>query len=242
MNKLFEKIKKLINVILIKNNKRLKSDEKQELIYEDNLYAEYGECEKLKKGNLKILFIADTHDSLKYDDEIKEYIKNAKNYDACILLGDLSSDDLYEILQIVPKEKIYGVLGNHDGWDRFDKYNINNIHGKIIEINGYKIAGFGGSFKYKDSNEYVMYSHEDSIKIADTIEKSDILISHDKTFTKNEFGKSHDGLKGITKYIYKNHISLHIHGHLHEEKEDIFKNGTKSICLYKAKIIDINAI
>lgn len=54
-----------------------------------------------------------------------------------------------------------------------------------------------------------------------------------------QYGDAHDGLKGITQYIYKNHIPLHIHGHLHEENEEILKNGTKSIGVYKVKVLEI---
>ena len=43
----------------------------------------------------------------------------------------------------------------------------------------------------------------------------------------------------ITKYLYENHIPLHIHGHLHEESEEILKNGTKSICLCMAKCMEL---
>lgn len=116
---------------------------------------------------------------------------------------------------------------------------IENINRKVIEIKGVKIAGLGGSYKYKNSNDYAMYSHEESIKIADEIQEADILVSHDRPYIKEQYGESHDGLKGITEYIYKNHIPIHIHGHIHEESEEILKNGTKSICLYGVKLLEI---
>ena len=68
---------------------------------------------------------------------------------------------------------------------------------------------------------------------------ADILISHDKAFILDNNDDVHDGLKGITEYIYKNHIPLHIHGHLHYEFEEILKNGTKSIGLYQIKLLKI---
>lgn len=207
--------------------------------FEDKLFEEYSYCNKLKKYNIKILFIADTHDCLSYDKETVEYIKNAKDYDCCILLGDHSANDLKEILKIIPNDKIYGILGNHDSWEKYQEYNIQNINGKVIDIKGIKIAGIGGSYKYKNSDQYAMYSHEKSIEIADSMQGADILISHDKAFTKKNYGDAHDGLKGITKYIYKNNIPVHIHGHLHEENEEVLKNGAKSICLYKAKYIEL---
>ena len=207
--------------------------------YEEQLLKKYGNANNLKKYNLKILFIADTHNCLKNSNETLKYIKAQNNYDCCILLGDHSASDLEEILNIVPANKIYGVLGNHDSWDKYDIYGINNINGKVIEINGVRIAGISGGFKYKDSNDYALYTHEESIEIADRMENADILITHDKAFTQDKHNPAHDGLKGITEYIYKNHIALHIHGHLHEESEQILKNGTKSICLYMAKFMEL---
>jgi len=207
--------------------------------FEDSLFKEYSYCNKLKKYNVKILFITDTHDCLSYEKDTLKLIKSIKEYDACILLGDHSANDLEEILKIVPNNKIYGVLGNHDSWDKYKEWNINNINGKVINIKGMRIAGIGGSFKYKDSDQYSMYSHEDSLKIADSMGIADILISHDKPFTTKKYGNAHDGLKGITKYIYKNHIPVHIHGHIHQENEEILKNGTTSISLYKVKYIEL---
>lgn len=207
--------------------------------FEDSLLQKYSYCNKPKKYNVKILFITDTHDCLAYEKDTLEFIKSIKEYDACILLGDHSAKDLEEILKIVPNNKIYGVLGNHDSWDKYELHNINNINGKVVHIKGMKVAGIGGSYKYKTTNQYSMYSHEESITIADSMEEADILISHDKPFTTKQYGDAHDGLKGITKYIYKNHIPIHIHGHIHQENQEILKNGTTSICLYKVKYIEL---
>ena len=69
--------------------------------------------------------------------------------------------------------------------------------------------------------------------------KKQITYTVTSYLTKSEYGESHDGLKGITEYIYKNHISIHIHGHIHGESEEILKNGTKCICLYKVKLLEL---
>ena len=207
--------------------------------FENQLLKHYGECSNNNKFNIKILFITDTHNCLTYDKESLEYLKNITNYDYCILLGDHSADDLYEITNIIPKEKLCGVLGNHDSWEKYKEYDIKNIDGKVIDIKGIRIAGISGSFKYKNSDQYALYTHEESIEIANNMEVADILVSHDKPFTEKQYGDAHDGLKGITQYIYKNHIPLHIHGHLHEESEEILKNGTKSIGVYKVKLIEL---
>lgn len=207
--------------------------------YEDILLKKYGKANKYEKHYLKILFITDTHDCLSYENDTLNYIKNIKDYDYCILLGDHSATDLQIITQIVPKNKLCGILGNHDSWDKYEQFGINNISEKVIEIKGVRIAGISGSYKYKNSNDYALYTHEESINIANKMEIADILVSHDKPFIEKQYGDAHDGLKGVTEYIYKNHIPLHIHGHLHEESETILENETKTICLYKAKILEL---
>ena len=84
-----------------------------------------------------------------------------------------------------------------------------------------------------------MYTHEESIQIAENMPGADILVSHDRPFIKDNHDNVHDGLKGITYYLYKNHVPLEIHGHLHEESEEILKSGTKVIGAYKVAIIEV---
>lgn len=206
--------------------------------YEDLLLKQYGKANELKKYNLKILFIADTHDCLRNDTTSIDVIKKS-NYDYCILLGDHSPNDLDIILEIVPLEKICGILGNHDGWEKYSIYGIKDINGKVIDIKGVKIAGLSGSYKYKNSNDYALYNHEESIEIVNKMRIADIFISHDKPFTEDNHNPAHDGLKGVTEYIYKNHIPLHIHGHIHIPGESILKNGTKSICLFNVNLLEL---
>lgn len=236
MIKLLDKIKQFFCNLFKTGNKLIIGQQKT---FEDELFKKYGKSREQKKNNLKVLFITDTHNCLSYEKETLEYIKNIKDYDYCILLGDHSAEDLYEITKIIPKDKLCGVLGNHDSWDKYKEYGINNIDGNVIDINGVKIAGMSGSYKYKNSDQYALYTHEESIDIANRMDEADILVSHDKPYTEKQFGDAHDGLKGITEYIYKNKIPLHIHGHLHEESEDILKNGTKTICIYKVKLMEL---
>lgn len=206
--------------------------------FEEKLFSEFGSCTYSYKGiSITLLIITDTLNCLIYDKEWSEFIKNAE-YDICLLLGDLSSNDVYEILKYVPTNKIYTLLGNHDPLNRFEEYGLESLHGKVIEVNGIKIAGFQGTFKYKNSDS-ALYTHEESIEIADSMPKADILVSHDRPFIKDTGDNTHDGLKGITEYIYKNNIPIEIHGHIHEESQEELKNGTKVICKYKYDLVKL---
>ena len=205
--------------------------------YEDKLLKQFETVEDNNINHIKILIITDTHNCLYYDKESINIIQNSQ-YDICLILGDISNRDIVEILKYVPYGKIYGLLGNHDGLDRFKESNIRNLNGKVITINGVRIAGLQGSHRYKEG-DYGMYTHEESLEIAEKMEKADILVSHDRPFIRDTGDNVHDGLKGITYYCYKNKVKLEIHGHLHEENKEFLKNGTKVMGLYKVKLVEI---
>ena len=195
----------------------------------------FGKANKHNNYNsINILVIADCH-HLK-EEEI-EKVKNLQ-YDACLLLGDISGNYLDMILKYVPIEKIYGILGNHDEYGLLESRNISNIHSKVINVNGVRILGFEGSSRYKTGN-VPMYSQEESIKILRKCDIADILVSHDSPY--QLYSKANDpahcGLKGITKYLKKNKIYLNIHGHHHINTKLTLSNGTNVIGVYRCALI-----
>lgn len=209
-------------------------------IFEEKLLQEYGPCRTNENLSLKILFITDTHNCLAYTDKYINYLKslNQEDYDICLILGDLSGSDFETIKAIIPDEKLYGIVGNHDSINALEANNIKNINGQVIECKGVKIAAIMGSNRYK-SGAYGMITQEECSDLAKNMNSADILVSHDKAYVFDRNDNVHDGLRGITEYIYKNHIPLHIHGHLHEEMEETLKNGTKSIGVYQIKLMEV---
>lgn len=209
-------------------------------IFEEKLLQEYGPCRPNENLGLKILFITDTHNCLAYTDKYINYIKslNQEDYDICLILGDLSGSDFETIKAIISDEKLYGIVGNHDSINALEANNIKNINGQVIECKGVKIAAIMGSNRYK-SGAYGMITQEECSDLAKNMNSADILVSHDKAYVFDRNDNVHDGLRGITEYIYKNHIPLHIHGHLHEEMEETLKNGTKSIDVYQIKLMEV---
>ena len=210
-------------------------------VFEESLLNKYGECKTYTNFGLKILFITDTHNCLAYTDKYLNELKSLyeTDYDLCLILGDLSRLDIDEIKRIIPNEKLYGIVGNHDSLKFLETSGVKDINGKVITCKGVKIAAIMGSNKYKDG-DYGMQTQEESILLSENMEEADILISHDKKFDYNKIkDPAHQGLIGITDYLFKNKIPVHIHGHLHEETEEILRNGTKSICLYQVKLLEI---
>ncbi len=192
---------------------------------------------KTFKGNITLLVIVDTHGDLALNKKLQKKVKSAK-YDLCCILGDMHDHDYDFILENIPKDKIIALLGNHDRYSLLNEYDIKNINGKVIEFNNIKIGGIQGSFRYKDE-DFPSFNHKESINFTDNMERCDILLSHDKPFIFDYKDQVHDGLKGITKYLYDKQVSINIHGHLHKSYETKLKNGTSVKGVYLVETIEI---
>ena len=206
--------------------------------YEKTLLKKYGKCKKIN-GRINLLVFSDTHNSYAYNtDDLKE-IENL-NYDICLLLGDITLTDIQEILKVVPLNKVYGLRGNHDKLDDLSYCNIKNLHTKTITINGFTIGGIQGSSKYRNSPTTApIYTQEESLELAKKLNDIDILISHDTYYFGEVPDISHQGMKGITEAIYRNHTPIHIHGHLHSNEDKVLLNNTISYGVYGYKLIKI---
>ena len=108
----------------------------------------YGQARKLE-NHIKLLIITDTHGLLSYKQELEEKLKNIKEYDYCFALGDITYSDYEIILKYIPKNKILGLLGNHDGFEVLKHYGIEDLNGKVVNIKGFRIGGIQGSYRYK---------------------------------------------------------------------------------------------
>jgi len=78
--------------------------------------------------------------------------------EAIVLLGDLQARRplQVELAPILDRTKVYFIHGNHDTDSDPDYDNLfgseladRNLHGRIVEIAGYKVAGLGGIFRSK---------------------------------------------------------------------------------------------
>lgn len=202
----------------------------------DIIKIEEPQIEKLFiTSEIKILVIADTHQTLKTEE--LETLKEL-TYDICLLLGDIQWQELQMIKKYVDTSRLYGIIGNHDDLDMLEKLGINNIHNKLINVNGVNLIGWGGSYRYKRSID-LAFSDEESIEFAKTMPKADILISHDSPkFLHSTSDEAHGGLEGITYYLEQNKVPLNIHGHHHVNTKDILEWGSTSICIYRCAMVD----
>lgn len=203
---------------------------------ESKLLQLYGECDNLDK-KLKMIVITDTHSCL-IEEEFSRFVLDNNEYDVCLLLGDHSVGDINIILKYIDREKIYALLGNHDG-DYIKEFNLKSLNGNIIEIKGVTLLGIQGSYRYKPEN-FPSFSQKESIEFLDSKGKVDILVSHDAPFEmsgRNDV--AHQGLFGITYYLFKNKVPYCIHGHLHTKHDKEMVNGTKVKCCHMYEYIEI---
>lgn len=128
---IFKKKSKVLDPISYYNN--LLSSKNDNLYGFDNKYANqeenllnmFGTCNQFQKS-IKMIVISDTHNCINAE-EFSNFIKSHNDFDICLLLGDHNSSDIEIILKYVDKNKIYGLLGNHD-FDYLSSYNINNYN------------------------------------------------------------------------------------------------------------------
>jgi len=101
-------------------------------------------------GYIMILFCGDPHGEF---DHIIQRVQQAKPA-AVIMLGDQCMSQPFEqtFAAILGSTDIWFIHGNHDTdtvhyYDHLFTYHDRNLHGRVIEIDGLKIAGLGGIFR-----------------------------------------------------------------------------------------------
>ena len=194
----------------------------------------------------KHLAIADLHWDLS-PDELQIVQSANQTCNLCICLGDIPLNQLCIIKRNV-NIPIIGMLGNHDTQNLLDDAGIKNAHGKVVEIQGLKIAGLSGAPKYTERPHRILYTQEEAENILENMSSvpADILISHSGSYNKNA-DKSHIGFRAIDNYMKKVRPAYVIHGHDHVPSKKIKKyflkkNGRRSvtqICVFRVEVIEI---
>ena len=101
-----------------------------------------------------ILMFGDVHGSFKHVLPVVNKHKPA----AIIFLGDLEAERPLEqeLAEVMKLTDIYFIHGNHDSIKRSNYDNLfksaladRNLHGRVVEIDGFKVAGLGGIFREK---------------------------------------------------------------------------------------------
>ena len=166
---------------------------------------------------MKILAVADIESEYLYD-----YYSPGKldGFDLIIGCGDLSEEYLEFLVTMADCPLVY-VHGNHD--DKFKRVPEGCIcvDNKIVEVNGLKIMGLGGSYRYR--NGKYMFTEKQMkrkiLRLTPSLLKNrgfDILVTHAPARHLNDFeNRSHRGFECFNGLIHRYHPKLFCHGHIH---------------------------
>ena len=186
-----------------------------------------------------ILFIGDTHGDFK---NVNHAISQ-HNPTAVVFVGDVGAYDKLEKL-IISGTEVYWIPGNHEFEDPSDYTNLaeskwgeNNISGRVVEINGVKIAGIGGTFNRKiwmppenplyetyqdwdDDNQHKEYYETKRLDVAGAIYFDDylkIMVLQADILVTHEAPSCHPyGFTAIDDLAQSMGVKRLFHGHHHD--------------------------
>lgn len=198
----------------------------------------------LPKTLPKIFFCGDPHGRFDY---INDAVK-AHRPDAIVILGDMQPSDSMEKLlpDAIKLTQIYWIPGNHDTdtelfYDRLWKGPIakNNLHGRVMNVYGVRIAGLGGVFRgqiwmpegmpnYRTAASFIRNTskgnlwrnglprrHRSSIfpSVYDGLirQKADVLVTHEAC------GCHKKGFDAIDRLAVGLRVKWFFHAHQHED-------------------------
>lgn len=182
---------------------------------------------------MKVIAITDIHSSAK---NTKELISVINNIDAIIVAGDISHFGPFGMVKYILSllastgAPVFFVPGNCDPqkslhWEDSLKH-IFNLHGKHHKIQGFFLAGVGGSV-ISPFNTFIEYTEDEYLELLNKATKglNDfsklILIVHNPPYnTKLDMvhGNTHVGSSSVREFIEVKQPLLIITGHIHESR------------------------
>lgn len=187
---------------------------------------------------MRILAVSDVP-----SDKYYEYYKPdmLKKYDLILSCGDLRPEYLEFLVTMSGRPLVY-VHGNHDDGYGREPQGCVCSDGRVVKVNGLRIAGLGGSNWYRDG-EY-MYTEKQMRgrirRMWPQIKKNrgfDILLTHAPARGLNDFDTiPHRGFECFNTLIDKYKPKYFIHGHIHRNYDFTIPQESK-----KGSTIVINA-
>jgi len=187
--------------------------------------------------------------------------------DLVVSCGDLPFDYLEYLVTRANVPLLY-VPGNHDPnvkppdttWTPLHAempvpgaQGCENLDGRAVDVNGVRIAGLGGSLRYKEGpNQYTqaqMLRRAISLELWISLKrvrrgrKLDILVTHAPPFGVAEAkDETHQGFKAFNRLIKKFHPLLLVHGHVHpygRTLPELRLEGTRIVNAVPSRTIEI---
>lgn len=166
---------------------------------------------------MRILAVADEESKSLYD-----YYRPGKldGFDLIIACGDLSVEYLEFLVTMADCPLVY-IHGNHDEKHKRVPTGCICAEDKIVVVNGLRILGFGGSYKYRDG-KYMFTESQMKNRIRKkwlSIKKHggfDVLVTHAPARHLNDLETiPHRGFECFNTLLDKYKPRLFTHGHVH---------------------------
>ena len=209
---------------------------------------------------MKILMLADKEESALWDDWSEETAARLSDIGLILSAGDLDAAYLEFIVTMLNVPLVY-VRGNHDGsYDGRPPEGCINADGRVVEAEGLKILGLGGSMRYKE-NAGDMYSEEEMRRRISGIRRTalkdliagrisgrrdiDILLTHAPCRGYGDLDDlPHTGFECFNGLIERHRPAVHCYGHVHKEygsfrREIVHPSGTRLINASGAYICEV---
>ena len=196
---------------------------------------------------MKILAVSDTEEKILWDFYDKE---KTKDVDLIISCGDLDPDYLEFLVSMTNCPLLY-VRGNHDGiYDKKPPQGCIPLDDRLIDWEGLRILGLGGSFRYKEGS--CMYTEREMRgrirRIRPRISLMngfDLLVTHAPA---RGFGDMEDlphrGFECFNELLLQHRPAFMLHGHVHSqygriEREHLHPCGTRILNVNGYQILEI---
>ena len=165
---------------------------------------------------MKILCVSDTENPAYWDHYRRGMLSDI---DLIISCGDLKSDYL-SFLVTMGHAPVFYVHGNHDeAYDTAPPEGCDCIEDKVVEFKGLRIAGFGGSARYRPgSHQYTEREMERRIfRQTFRLRRGlDIVVTHAPPEGCGDLlDNAHRGFAAFLSLMNRYHPKYLLHGHVH---------------------------
>jgi Icc-related predicted phosphoesterase len=134
--------------------------------------------------------------------------------DVVILLGDLDRAWIESLAGLrIPR---VGVHGNHDEKDLLKELDVQDLHGRSVQVERLTMAGFEGCVKYGRGGEH-QYTQKQASKMARKLPGAEVLICHcpPEGFNDDPDDPAHIGFEGLRDWVDRHQPRHVLHGHVH---------------------------
>ena len=197
---------------------------------------------------MKILIIADEESKALWDFYTPDKLRGV---DLILSCGDLSPDYLQFLVTFGNCPLLY-VRGNHDAvYDRNPPDGCISIEGKVYNHEGLRIAGLGGSMRYKDGPD--MFTEKEMTSKASKLLRKvrftndiDILVTHAPAAGYGDMEDlPHRGFVCFDRIMSEYKPLYMVHGHVHKsygrgfERTQNHPSGTQIINAYETYMLEV---